>query len=292
MEIKKFEGNNYDRIYDLWNETLGDLWPVEKEQMESRINKGVSLIAVSENKVIGFINMQYSNVKGQITLIMVDKDHQRKGVGRELLDEAKRLLNGKGTKELLVGCGAGSYFWPGTPTNLPAAVSFFKKNGLETDEVNLDMVGNLENYQTPKEVVEKVSGLNLQFKLLADDDKKELIEFEKENFSDWVRYFEDSQNENIFIVKLNNKIVGSVLLFGKEGFVWNKLLDGAGGFGALGVAESCRGKGIGLALAAKATEILRQRGVKSSFLGWTYLDKWYGKLGYEVWRKYEHGKVK
>jgi predicted N-acetyltransferase YhbS len=51
-------------------------------------------------------------------------------------------------------------------------------------------------------------------------------------------------------------------------------------------AESLREQGIGLALAARATEIVRERGLARSYVGWTWLVDWYGKLGYRVWQEY------
>jgi hypothetical protein len=47
-----------------------------------------------------------------------------------------------------------------------------------------------------------------------------------------------------------------------------------------------RGQGIGLALAARVTEALYERGLTNSYIGWTWLIDWYGRLGYQVWQEY------
>lgn len=52
------------------------------------------------------------------------------------------------------------------------------------------------------------------------------------------------------------------------------------------MAEAWRGRGVGLALAALVTECLREEGVARSYVGWTWLVDWYGRLGYRVWRTY------
>ncbi|MFA6519032.1 MAG: GNAT family N-acetyltransferase [Candidatus Shapirobacteria bacterium] len=295
MKINKFESGDFKQILYLWNQVLVDKWPIEKERLIDRVRNGFNFVAIENNRIVGFINGQYNGSKGQITLVMVDKNYQRKGVGMELLKVAKECLHKFGAKEVFIGCGAGDYFWPGVPTNLPDAISFFKKNGLKVEESNLDMAGNLENYQTPKEIMERIKDLNLVFTTLKVKEAGGLITFEKTCFPEWTKFFENAireeHYENIFIVKDSEKILGSAMLLGEKGFVWSKLLNKAGGFGALGVAENQRDKGIGLALAAKATEVLKDRGVKNSFLGWTYLDKWYGKLGYKVWREYEYGGI-
>jgi predicted N-acetyltransferase YhbS len=55
-----------------------------------------------------------------------------------------------------------------------------------------------------------------------------------------------------------------------------------GGIGVLGVAGGWRERGIGRALAATVTELLRVRGLGRSFVGWTWLTPWYGELGYRA----------
>jgi predicted N-acetyltransferase YhbS len=75
--------------------------------------------------------------------------------------------------------------------------------------------------------------------------------------------------------------------WGQHNIPWTQLLgENTGGIGPLGVAESLRGNGIGLALAARVTELLHQRGMETSYIGYTWLLDWYGKLGYRLWRDY------
>jgi hypothetical protein len=51
--------------------------------------------------------------------------------------------------------------------------------------------------------------------------------------------------------------------------------------------DSERERGIGLALADKITLELARENVDVSFVGWTWLVEWYGKLGYKVWEEYD-----
>ena len=63
--------------------------------------------------------------------------------------------------------------------------------------------------------------------------------------------------------------------------------DDLGGLGAVGVAASERGRGIGLALVAGASELLKARGIGHSYIDWTTLVNFYGHLGYAPWREYQ-----
>jgi beta-N-acetylhexosaminidase len=133
------------------------------------------------------------------------------------------------------------------------------------------------------------SGLN--FQIANQHDFSDLLRFEKANFPQWYGYFhskyEKRQYGDVLCVKDHNAaIVGTVIV--ESDPMWEQLLGkNTGTIGAIGVAERVRGQGIGLALAAKATEMLKMRNMTIAYLGWTWLIDWYGKLGYTVWREYQ-----
>ena len=63
-----------------------------------------------------------------------------------------------------------------------------------------------------------------------------------------------------------------------------------GSINALGVAPKNRQHGIGLALTARAMELLQERGCAKCYIQWTGLAAWYGKLGTSVWARYRMAK--
>lgn len=56
--------------------------------------------------------------------------------------------------------------------------------------------------------------------------------------------------------------------------------------GCVGVAAEHQGAGIGTAMVARASEVLRDRGVGTCHIGWTTRAGFYGWLGYRHWRSY------
>lgn len=56
---------------------------------------------------------------------------------------------------------------------------------------------------------------------------------------------------------------------------------------AVGVDESVRGKGVGLALMVKALENLRERGMEGVFIDSVVIKEFYEKLGFDVVWEYE-----
>lgn len=56
---------------------------------------------------------------------------------------------------------------------------------------------------------------------------------------------------------------------------------------AVGVDESARGKGVGLALMVKAMENMRERGIEGIFIDSVVIQGFYERLGFETWWEYE-----
>jgi GNAT superfamily N-acetyltransferase len=61
---------------------------------------------------------------------------------------------------------------------------------------------------------------------------------------------------------------------------------GAGTIGCVGVAAPARGAGIGSAMVARASELLRDAGTHACHIGWTRRERFYTRVGYTPWRRY------
>jgi predicted N-acetyltransferase YhbS len=71
---------------------------------------------------------------------------------------------------------------------------------------------------------------------------------------------------------------------------WFPLLGNAwGGLGPIGIAASHRGRGLGLALLAAGLQHLRTQGVEQAIIDWTDLVDFYGRFGFQIWRRYTQG---
>lgn len=268
-------------------------WPVEEQNFDEVVfgQNSKNFIIKNGSEIIGHLSIQLNDKTAAIVCILVEKTHQRKGVGTKLIEDVTKELKRQGVKEISLGSGGYSYFWPGVPTNLDSAVKFFEKLGWRYSETSVDMIMKLAEYETPDGVIERTNNLGITFELAKSEQINDILDFEKKNFPNWYKYFsltaDKNELDNILIAKsLQGKILGS-LLIGRDKKVWSRLLGNkVGTLGALGVSEDARGQGVGLALAAKGTEILKASGIDICFLGWTWLIDWYGKLGYKVWREY------
>jgi len=283
-----------DEIYQLWESILGDTWPVEKQSFDEVVfgQNSKNFIVKNGSEIIGHLSVQINGETAAIVSILVEKIYQRKGAGTKLINVASEELKLKGIKRISLGSGGYSYFWPGVPKNLNSAIKFFEKLGWQYSETSVDMTMKLKEYKTPGSVIERTNNLGITFELAKNEQIKDILGFEKKSFHHWYKYFsstiDKNELDNILIAKSSQgKIVGSVLI-DRDKKVWNRLLGNkVGALGALGVSEDSQGQGVGLALAAQGTEILKADGVDVCYLGWTWLIDWYGKLGYKVWCEYQ-----
>lgn len=287
-------------VYALWQQTLGHLWPLSRAAFHrvtvaSGVYRGGDhLVAERGATVAGFVGTQTRAVPGEaaprggILCVLVAPERQRQGIGRTLLERAQAGLKKRGAAEAQVGAGGVSYFWPGVPVNLPAAGRFFAACGWPHGEASFDLVRRLDDYATPPEVHERVRQAGVTVAAAQPVDLPPVLAFEGAHFPSWLRYFESAEAEEVVAAKdAGGNVVGTALVAPPCDFLWEAILGAnTGGVAVLGVCEDRREQGIGLAIAARVTELLKARGVATSYVGYTWLVDWYGKLGYAVWREY------
>lgn len=299
--IRPYHPTDFDALYQLWQAALGGTWPLTPDYLRemltghSRYAAGDHLIAEQSGQVVGFAatEIDASGKDGKIPLFMVRPENQRQGIGRQLHDSAMTQLRQKGVEVFNLGHGP---FWPGVPLNLSGAVDFFKACGWQFPDINYDLTNDLSHYQTPAGVLKRVTDKGIQMRLATPDEVPAILDFEQRNFPFWIEPFQitaKTNPANILAAWEGTAVVGTLLLEAGNvktlnwSALWHKLLgENMGTIGAVGVEEIRQGKGIGLALVAKASDILREQGVGNCHIGWTDLVDFYGKLGYTVWQSY------
>ena len=136
-DIKQLSKTKYniDQIYDLAYESgkysrfrkdslFGEInfKKLYKEWVDNSITKKFAddiLLFVIKGKAVGFVTYKKHEDYGQIGLIAVEKEHQGKGFGRQLINKVENALYQEGIKKLRI------------PTQLEntEACFFYKKNG-------------------------------------------------------------------------------------------------------------------------------------------------------------------
>jgi GNAT superfamily N-acetyltransferase len=243
--------------------------------------------------------------RGGVGALCVAPDFQRRGIGKYLLARADEHLQAHGSP--LTTLYFPHHFLPGVPAESVAAKALFEQFGCDKWSEHLDLQRDLSNYELPPEVRETIQReAAVELRLAREDEAAAVIEFAAQNFPGaWTystrAHFERGQSARDFIVAVEEGAVVGFCHVADASSTWLipsvhwfPLLAGAdgggwGGLGPIGMSREVRGRGLGLALCARAVEELKARGVKSMAIDWTSLVDFYGKLGFGVWKRYLQG---
>jgi beta-N-acetylhexosaminidase len=299
--IQRYNGErDTAEVFNLWQATVGREWPLEASRFE-RIITGYgaqNFIAQEDGQTAGFVaTRKDEGSTGYIAVLLVAPEWQRQGIGTALHQAALQYLSGLSVKRVQLGGGSPRFF-PGVPDNLPSAVAFFRDQGWEVDHVTYDLVQDLRGYATPPAVWYRLERQRIRFEIATKEHEEELLAFEEREFPQWLGAFQHvamlGDYSDLLIGRDEaGQIVASLILYTPESHpersdvIWQVLLgNNTGAIGCVGVAEAQQGRGIGIALVARATELLLERGVDTCYIDWVVLIEFYAKLGYEMWREY------
>ncbi|EFH85986.1 GNAT family N-acetyltransferase [Ktedonobacter racemifer] len=290
-------------LVTLWQSTVGSQWPLSAERIQLVLNgpEAHHFALREEGRLIAFAATFQSprghDKVGHLAALLVAPDKQRRGIGSELHDVAFNYLQQQpGLRAIQLG-SIYPRFWCGAPTNLPVA-PFFARKGWHLDEIVYDMVRDLRDFSIPTRIVERMQREGIRFEVATPETIDALRAFEEREFYNWLRAVNYMASvgdyQDLLIAFDGERVVGSLVTSSprsnpeRTDVIWQGLLgEDAGSLGSVGVAVSERGRGIGIALVAYASEILKQRGVRNCYIDWLVLTDFYGKLGYENWRTYQ-----
>jgi ribosomal protein S18 acetylase RimI-like enzyme len=295
-------------FFDIWQQALAPTWPMHAETFRLFVvdpaARGVTDCFVAEEvgAVAGFIVTQIDSAgvdtsRGNLVALVVAPAFQRQGVGAALHAHALDYLAGRGVRTVKLG-GGGPWIWAGVPTNLSAAQAFFQAHGWVNSYVCVDMIRDVRNYTTASEIERLIGEADVTVTIATPADAPDVLVFEAREFPNWLAAYEElvrlgSYDDILLARDSSGALLGVLAMYSPRSHPeradcqWKALLgDDIGGLGAVGVAADARGRNIGLALIARGSEILRERGVGNCWIGWTEAIGFYSKIGYQVWREF------
>jgi GNAT superfamily N-acetyltransferase len=296
-------GRDRPLLERLWEVALGPVWPllpggldlVREGIVAERPRSGGPGVAAPEAQAPGggtagseALGMVAVDPAGSIPLLLVDPAHQHRGVGTRLLEAGLERLGALGAATAGLGSGGDDYLWPGVPDDLPAATGFFAARGWRFDHTVTDLTADLRGYQAPAWVGERPGRAGVSLRVMAERDRAQVLAFEAATFPDWVVWFERLPASVLVARDRAGAVVGTLLFSGPPGATIYEPMLGrdAGTIGCVGVAAAARGAGVGSAMVARASELLRDTGTGACHIGWTVRERFYARLGYVPWRRY------
>jgi len=295
-------------VFDLWQTTFATTWPLARD-MFRRVTVGADsyqdgdhVVAEERGVPIGFIATQADRGAsprrtGHIGIVLVAPARRRQGIGRALHDAALAHLRERGVNQVQLG-GGETYLWPGVPSTLSSALAFLHSCGWTYAETSYDLVQDLRGYVSPSTIDRRVDGQRIALEIGAHQHAAEVLTFVARAFPSWEAAYrsvvELGDHADLLLARGDDgHIIGATIMYSPLSHPWRVdvrwmtlLGDDAGAIGVVGVAALARRRGVGHALVARASEIVRERGARRYFIGWAWMIGLYGELGYRVWQEY------
>lgn len=271
---------NHDILLTYWREHLTD-WPMEPGKclrLTEEAAPRLWLYAAYSDRSPGLQGLLV-NEEGSTSalwLLHVAPAERGRCLGTTLFDAALGQLSGR----WVAGCGTG-YWWQGVPEG--GADSFLERRGFSWSWTSVDMMADLRGWHGP----DPPACASIGF--LTEGETPQLLAMlsGEPDLCTWLPYYrrmcDEAQHDAILVHRCGGAIGGCAMILTESDIRWSIGIGGTtGGIGCLGVAASLRGRGIGMALATVATAELKSRGYDHSYIGYTWLEGWYGRLGYRT----------
>jgi GNAT superfamily N-acetyltransferase len=304
IAIRCYEPNDLRQVVELLNrcltkDPLTSATFQRKVLLDPNFDPNGALLAVDGDRTVGFVlglvrkyrleDAPPDFDRSWITLIAVDAEYQRQGIGTKLVNHVEDWFRSGGCKTTFVSSYAPNYFIPGVDVDAySGALAFFKSLGYTEVYRPLAMDANLVHLTTPDWVLEKEA--QLRGTVTIEPFRPELIlpllEWMKAEFAgDWQRFAREAmtkittgefQPDNVWIAHENGRVVGYCQH------------DNFGRFGPFGVSASERGRGIGAILLFRCLHAMRAKGLHNAWFLWTddKVARLYAQAGFTESRRF------
>ena len=273
---------DHELVEALWLAALEGRWPLLPKAI-AMVRDG--FFAVQGGRTVGCVAV---DLAGSIPLVLVAPGYQRRGIGTDLLSAALGRLRAAGVGTAQAGSGGADSIWPGVPADLPEAGRLFANCGWRAGQDTLDLTADLPDYQAPALAPRSSTQAGITIRPAAAADLATVMAFETATFPRWARRFQ-AGNRDILLARDDAGAICATLLLDGPGAdtVFEPMLgQAAATINCVGVAPHLQGRGIGTALVARASEILRDRGAGTCHISWTVRESFYTRAGYRPWRRY------
>ena len=128
MHIRAFQSEDEPAVIDLWRR-CGLLRPVNDPAKDIRrklqVRPELFLVGVEGQEIVASVMAGYEGHRGSVNYVAVAPEYQRKGYGKQIMDEAERLLRLAGCAKINLNVRNGN----------ESVIEFYKSIGYSLDPV-------------------------------------------------------------------------------------------------------------------------------------------------------------
>ena len=275
-----------DHIYSIFSECFPQL-PLGEDVFFGLLDADNCRLFMSDDSGVP---AGFSAVSGNcIRLLCVRPNFRGNGIGSRLLRESEEFIVRSGfDRAVLGGTDSGLFIGEVVPTDLPDYASatlnsFFGHRGYRSESGCMEMKMPSENFDPSKLDIPPCPD-GVSFVTAESGDIESLRRAVRSVDPEWVQYF--TAESPVLIAKLDGETAGFCIIDENADTVITSGENNVGSIGCVGVVPQMRKKGIGLAMVAEAVRRLKQNGCTDVFIHYTYLDWWYGRLGFKTFLRY------
>ncbi|KAF8865716.1 putative beta-N-acetylglucosaminidase [Acephala macrosclerotiorum] len=309
--IKSFSGSieEIKKISKMWD-LIFPKWPIAVPRLTKILRQPHGRHYIHQG---GFcLSFLEAGPNGKIAAVGVLPEYRGKGLGTMLLRKSQKELatmaqsSGQGTLKSLTIGSVFPRLWGEVPVDFSQDdKDFLSHKGFRhpIKPTARDLYRNITKGIAPPETLARVAKLPLKFSPWSAELYEECMTRQRANFKNigWVQAYERlaaaNQHHEVMVAfdPETNAQIGWTLMCSPSSVVYDDFAflplmpskQKTGLIACVGVDESARGKGVGLALLVKAMENMRERGVEGVCIDWVVIRGFYEKLGFEVYWEYE-----
>ena len=318
MEIIKLkEFKELNKLYGMWNEEFGFIFPITEELFNKNVIEygdnifDESFVALVDNEAVGFIiGKTWSkdivvptyDKTGWVSLIYVKPKFRKQGIGSKLLEKVEEIFESKNLESIFLGKDYYNFF-PGLPVDLKYFRPWFEKRGFVGPYDTNDLIKKV-SISTKKEVLAPFKdGKNYTIRRANLDDYENLGNLIKKNwpgrwYLEFLDYFQHGGTGYEYTVCLdeNGIICGfckvcdydTPLVLAGYSLNFHGRFERIGGIGPLGVDVDYRRRNIANNILKQIVNELIDRNTTDIIIDWTNLMHIYRSYGFEIWKSYTY----
>jgi len=301
-EIDQFGQEDIEPVTNLWkilfkNHILSakSLW--QYTLLRSDFDPAGSFVARQNGQLIGVIMATVMRIPetgsgelpGCIPVIMVRPEHQKKGIGRALLEKGEGYLRARGKERARAGYPT---YIRGTILSLMGVDAqwkesfwFFRHHDYKLVEIMDSAKVDLEGFQVPERILEierRARRQGIEVGVLTEQKQGEFLGFLKEAFSGWHREFAERIRQrqvvldNVLVLTQAGQIVGFAGPFDIP-----ESRAAALGIG-IGLKEQLRGRGLGNIILFRSLAMIRDKAGRECYIFGVGPKRYYEHAGFKM----------